>query len=125
VGKSVESLFAASAGTQAKELTVIIKSDVQGSAEAIVQSVQKFSGEEVTVRVLHSGVGAISESDVTLANATKALIIGFNVRASAQARDLAARDKVNIRYYSIIYEVVEDIKAALSGMLSPRSRKTS
>jgi translation initiation factor IF-2 len=117
--KTVESLFAVSAGTQAKELPVIIKSDVQGSAEAISQSVQKFSGEEVSVRVLHSGVGAITESDVTLANATGALIIGFNVRATAQARDLAARDKVNIRYYSIIYDVVEDIKAALSGMLSP------
>jgi translation initiation factor IF-2 len=117
--KSVENLFAASAGTKAKELAVIIKSDVQGSAEAIAQSVQKFSGEEVTVRVLHSGVGAITESDVTLAHATRALIIGFNVRATAQARDMASRDKVNIRYYSIIYEVVEDIKAALSGMLSP------
>jgi translation initiation factor IF-2 len=117
--KSVDSLFAASAGTKAKELPVIIKSDVQGSAEAIAQSVQKFSGDEVAVRVLHSGVGAITESDVTLANATNALIIGFNVRATSQARDLAAREKVNIRYYSIIYEVVEDIKAALSGMLSP------
>ena len=118
-GKTVESLFAVSAGTHAKELPVIIKSDVQGSAEAISQSVQKFSGEEVTVRVLHSGVGAITESDITLAHATGALIIGFNVRATTQARDMAARDKVNIRYYSIIYDVVEDIKAALSGMLSP------
>lgn len=117
--KSLDSLFAASAGTQAKELPVIIKSDVQGSAEAISQSVQKFSGEEVSVRVLHSGVGAITESDITLAHATGALIIGFNVRATLQARDMAARDKVNIRYYSIIYDVVEDIKAALSGMLSP------
>ena len=116
---SLDSLFAASAGTKAKELPVIIKSDVQGSAEAIVQSVQKFSSEEVTVRVLHSGVGAITESDVTLANATRALIIGFNVRATSQARDMATRDKVSIRYYSIIYDVVEDIKAALSGMLSP------
>ncbi len=117
--KSLDSLFAASAGTKAKELPVIIKSDVQGSAEALSQSVQKFSGDEVTVRVLHSGVGAITESDITLAHATGALIIGFNVRATAQARDMAARDKVNIRYYSIIYDVVEDIKAALSGMLSP------
>ena len=117
--KTLDSLFAASAGTKAKELPVIIKSDVQGSAEALSQSVQKFSGDEVTVRVLHSGVGAITESDITLANATGALIIGFNVRATTQARDMAARDKVNIRYYSIIYDVVEDIKAALSGMLSP------
>jgi translation initiation factor IF-2 len=117
--KSLDSLFAASAGTKAKELPVIIKSDVQGTAEALSQSVQKFSGDEVTVRVLHSGVGAITESDITLANATGALIIGFNVRATSQARDMAARDKVNIRYYSIIYDVVEDIRAALSGMLSP------
>lgn len=117
--KSVDSLFAASSGNKAKELTVIVKSDVQGSAEALVQSMQKFTSEEVTVRVLHSGVGAITESDVTLANATGALIIGFNVRATAQARDMAGRDKVNIRYYSIIYDVVEDIKAALSGLLSP------
>ncbi len=117
--KSVDSLFAASSGSKAKELAVIIKSDVQGSAEALVQSMQKFTSEEVTVRVLHSGVGAITESDVTLANATGALIIGFNVRATAQARDMAGRDKVNIRYYSIIYDVVEDIKAALSGLLSP------
>jgi translation initiation factor IF-2 len=101
--KTVESLFAVSAGTHAKELTVIIKSDVQGSAEAISQSVQKFSGDEVSVRVLHSGVGAITESDITLAHATGAFIIGFNVRATSQARDLAVRDKVNIRYYSIIY----------------------
>lgn len=117
--KSVDSLFAASSGNKAKELTVIVKSDVQGSAEALVQSMQKFTSEEVTVRVLHSGVGAITESDVTLANATGALIIGFNVRATSQARDMAGRDKVNIRYYSIIYDVVEDIKAALSGLLSP------
>ena len=117
--KSLESLFAASAGTKAKELPVIIKSDVQGSAEALAASVQKFSGDEVVVRVLHSGVGAITESDVTLAHATNALVVGFNVRATAQARDMASRDKVNIRYYSVIYDVVEDIKAALSGMLSP------
>ncbi len=117
--KSLESLFAASSANKAKELAIIIKSDVHGSAEAIAQSMQKFSSEEVTVRVLHSGVGAITESDVTLAHATHSLIIGFNVRATAQAREMAARDKVNIRYYSVIYDVVEDIKAALSGMLSP------
>ncbi len=117
--KSLDTLFATSAGTKAKELPVIIKSDVQGSAEAIAQSLQKFATDEVSVRVLHSGVGAITESDITLAHATQALIIGFNVRATSQARDMAARDKVIIRYYSIIYDVVEDVKAALSGMLSP------
>jgi len=120
VSKSaMDNIFAASAGTKAKELTVIIKSDVHGSAEAISQSVQKFSGDEVVVRVIHSAVGAITESDVTLANATRAVIVGFNVRATSQARTLAERDKVIIRYYSVIYDVVEDIKAALSGMLSP------
>lgn len=115
--RSLENMF--TKGTKAKELTVIIKADVQGSAEAITASLQKMSGDEVSVRVMHSGVGAISESDVTLANATGAIIIGFNVRATTQARSLAEKYKLDIRYYSIIYNVVDDIKAALSGMLSP------
>jgi translation initiation factor IF-2 len=117
--RSLESMFAASAGAKSKELPVIIKSDVQGSAEAIAQSMHKFDSTEVSVRVLHAGVGAITESDITLANATRALVVGFNVRATSQARDMATRDKINLRYYSVIYDVVEDIKAALSGMLSP------
>jgi len=117
--RTMESLFGEAAGTNAKELPVIIKADVQGSVEAIVGSVAKYSGEEVAVKVLHAGVGGISESDVTLAKATGAMIIAFNVRAAPKAKELATRDKVNIRYYSIIYEVVDDVKAALSGMLSP------
>lgn len=117
--RSLDSLFGASAGTNAKELPLIIKADVQGSVEAIAGSLHKYSGDEVAVRVLHSGVGGISESDVTLAKATGAMIIAFNVRAAPKAKEMASRDKVNIRYYSIIYNVVDDVKAALSGMLSP------
>jgi len=117
--RTMESLFGSAAGTNAKELPVIIKADVQGSVEAIAGSLAKYSGDEVAVKVLHSGVGGINESDVTLAKSTGAMIIAFNVRAAPKAKELAARDKVNIRYYSIIYEVVDDVKAALSGMLSP------
>ncbi len=106
-------------GVKAKELGLVVKADVHGSMEAIAASMQKLSGEEVAVRVMHAGVGAINESDVTLAHATHSIIIGFNVRASAQAKALATRYKVDIRYYPVIYDVVEDIKAALSGMLSP------
>ncbi|MDX1975165.1 MAG: translation initiation factor IF-2 [Rickettsiales bacterium] len=121
--RSLESLFGEAAGTNAKELPVIIKADVQGSVEAIAGSVQKYSNNEVSVRVLHSGVGAITESDVTLAKATGAMIIAFNVRAAPKAKDLASREKINIRYYSIIYNVVDDVKAALSGMLAPTLRE--
>jgi translation initiation factor IF-2 len=121
--RTVENLFGAAAGTNAKELPVIIKGDVQGSVEAIAGSITKYSGEEVAVRILHSGVGGITESDVTLARATGAMIIAFNVRAAPKAKELAAKEKVNIRYYSIIYNVVDDVKAALSGMLSPSLRE--
>lgn len=121
--RSVESMFGEAAGTNAKELPVIVKGDVQGSVEAIVASISKYSGDEVVVRVLHSGAGGISESDVTLAKATGAMIIAFNVRAAPKAKEMAARDNVNIRYYSVIYNVVDDVKAALSGMLSPLKRE--
>lgn len=117
--RTIENLFGDAAGTNAKELPVVIKGDVQGSVEAIAGSLAKYSGEEVKVRVLHSGVGAITESDITLAKATNAMIIAFNVRAAPKAKELANREKITIRYYSIIYEVVDDVKAALSGMLSP------
>jgi len=100
-------------------LPVIIKGDVQGSVEAITASLHKLATDEIKVLVLHSGVAGINESDVTLAHASNALIIGFNVRANPQARDLARRDHVDIRYYSIIYNVIDDIKAMMSGMLSP------
>jgi translation initiation factor IF-2 len=107
----------------AKELPIVVKSDVQGSLEAIVGSVQKLSTDEVAMRILHSAVGGITESDVILAKATNAVIIGFNVRANPQARDLARRDGVEIRYYSIIYDVIDDMRAALSGLLSPTLRE--
>ena len=121
--RSLENLFGEAAGTNAKELAVVIKGDVQGSVEAIAGSIAKYSGAEVAVRVLHSGVGGISESDITLAKATGAMIIAFNVRATPKAKELASKEKVEIRYYSIIYNVVDDVKAALSGMLSPALRE--
>ena len=108
-----------------KELAVVIKGDVHGSVEAIIGSLRKIEEEnpEVAVRVLHSGVGAITESDVILANASKGLIVGFNVRANAQARELSERNGVNMRYYNIIYNVIDDVKAMLSGLLSPSVRE--
>ena len=106
-----------------KHLPIIIKADVQGSIEAIEGAVSKLSNDEVSVQILHSAVGAISESDVTLAKASHALIIGFNVRANAQARDMARRDNIEIKYYSIIYDVLDDIKKGLEGMLSPELRE--
>jgi len=108
---------------EASELPVVVKSDVHGSMEAIVNSLEKLGTDEVKVRVLHSGVGGINESDVTLANATGAMIIAFNVRANPQARQMARRDGVDIRYYSIIYNVVDDVKAAMSGLLAPKQQE--
>lgn len=108
---------------EVKNLPIIIKADVQGSIEAIEGTVSKLSNDEVKVQILHSAVGGISESDVTLAKASNALIIGFNVRANAQARDMARRDGVEIKYYSIIYDVLDDIKKGLEGMLSPELRE--
>ncbi len=108
-----------------KELTLVIKGDVHGSVEALKTSLTKLTLDnvEVKVRILDAAVGPITESDVTLANASKALIVGFNVRANSQARDMAKRDGVEIRYYSIIYNVIDDVKAALTGMLSPDLRE--
>ncbi|MDR2794479.1 MAG: translation initiation factor IF-2 [Holosporaceae bacterium] len=100
-------------------LSVIVKADVQGSSEAICSSLHKLSTNEVAVKVLHSGIGEITESDISLARASNALIIGFNVRANMQARDQIARDKLQVKYYSIIYDLIDDTKALLSGMLSP------
>ncbi|MGR3435549.1 MAG: translation initiation factor IF-2, partial [Shimia sp.] len=105
------------------ELAIVVKADVQGSAEAIQQAMEKIGNEEVRVRVLHSGVGAITESDVTLAEASKAPIIGFNVRANAAARAAANQKGVELRYYSVIYDLVDDITAAASGMLSAEIRE--
>ncbi len=116
-------LAKAKADKDVKELPVLVKSDVQGSAEAIVQALEKISTDEVRIRVLHSGVGAVTESDVTLAEASHAPIIGFNVRANAPAREAANQKGVEIRYYSIIYNLVDDVKAAASGLLSPEIRE--
>jgi translation initiation factor IF-2 len=103
---------------------LIIKGDVQGSVEAINASLNKLSTDEVSAQILMSGVGAITESDVTLASASNAIIIGFNVRANKQASDLATRDGIEIRYYNIIYDLVDDVKAAMSGLLKPERRET-
>jgi translation initiation factor IF-2 len=103
---------------------IVIKGDVQGSVEAIVQALAKLGTDEVAAQVIHSGVGGITESDVSLAATSEAAIIGFNVRANAQARAHAERDGVEIRYYNIIYDLVDDIKAAMSGLLSPERRET-
>jgi translation initiation factor IF-2 len=120
---TLEQMFSQIASGVAKELPVVIKSDVQGSLEAIVGSLEKLSTDEVAMRVLHSAVGGINESDVILAKSTNAVIVGFNVRANPQARDLAQRDGVEIRYYSIIYDVIDDMRNALSGMLAPTLRE--
>jgi translation initiation factor IF-2 len=120
---TLEQMFSQIAAGVAKELPVVVKSDVQGSLEAIVGSLEKLSTDEVSVRVLHSAVGGINESDVILAKASAAVIIGFNVRANPQARDLARRDGVEIRYYSIIYDLIEDMRGALSGLLAPTLRE--
>ncbi|KEP70424.1 translation initiation factor IF-2 [Thioclava sp. BHET1] len=121
---TLEQLMAkAKADESVTELPVLVKADVQGSAEAIVQALEKVGNEEVRVRILHSGVGAITESDIGLAEASQAPVIGFNVRANAPARNSANQKGVEIRYYSIIYDLVDDIKAAASGLLSAEIRE--
>ncbi|MFI0395718.1 translation initiation factor IF-2 [Paracoccus jiaweipingae] len=116
-------LAKAKADQNVAELPVVVKADVQGSAEAIVQALEKIGNDEVRVRVLHYGVGAITESDIGLAEASQAPVIGFNVRANAPARNSANQKGVEIRYYSIIYDLVDDIKAAASGLLSAEVRE--
>ncbi|TBN39846.1 translation initiation factor IF-2 [Paracoccus subflavus] len=121
---TLEQLMAkAKADESVAELPVVVKADVQGSAEAIVQALEKIGNDEVRVRVLHYGVGAITESDIGLAEASQAPVIGFNVRANAPARNSANQKGVEIRYYSIIYDLVDDIKAAASGLLSAEVRE--
>jgi translation initiation factor IF-2 len=117
-----EMLARIQAGVQ-KEVAVLIKADVQGSAEALQATVLKLTHEEVRARVLHAGVGQITESDVQLAQASKAMIVAFNVRATSQARDLAQRESVDIRYYSIIYDVADDIEAMIKGKIAPKERE--
>jgi translation initiation factor IF-2 len=110
------------AGEQ-KEVAVLVKADVQGSAEAIQATVLKLSHDEVKVRVLHAAVGQITESDIQLAKASNAVIVAFNVRATSQARELAQREGVDIRYYSIIYEVADDIEKMVKGRIAPKARE--
>ncbi|HHS1437899.1 TPA: translation initiation factor IF-2 [Neisseria meningitidis] len=119
----LENMFNNMGETQAQSLSVIIKADVQGSYEALAGSLKKLSTDEVKVNVLHSGVGGITESDVNLAIASGAFIIGFNVRADASSRKLAENENVEIRYYNIIYDAINDVKAAMSGMLSPEEKE--
>jgi translation initiation factor IF-2 len=123
-GTSLEQMMAQLQDAEIKELPLVIKGDVQGSVEAIIGSLEKLSTSEVRVRILHAGVGGVSESDVILAGASKAPVLGFNVRANKDARNEAERGKVEIRYYSVIYDLIDDIKGALSGMLSPEIRET-
>lgn len=120
---SLEQMLAKAQDGRLTEIPVLIKAGVQGSVEAIVSSLDKLRTDEVAVRVLHAGVGGINESDVGLANASGALVIGFNVRATPKARDLAKRDNVDIRYYSVIYDAINDVKAAMTGVLSPDVRE--
>lgn len=123
-GTSLEQLLAqAKENENVKELPIVVKADVQGSAEAIVQAMEKIGNEEVRVRVLHSGVGAITESDIGLAEASGAPVMGFNVRANAPARNSANQKGVEIRYYSVIYDLVDDVKAAASGLLGAEIRE--
>jgi translation initiation factor IF-2 len=120
----LENLFDNVGAGAAKSLALVIKADVQGSAEALVQSLLKLSTDEVKVTIVHSAVGAITESDVNLALASGAVVIGFNTRADATARKLIESSGVDVRYHDIIYDVVDEVKAALSGMLTP-DRKES
>ncbi len=119
----LENMFNNMGENQAQSLSVIIKADVQGSYEALAGSLKKLSTDEVKVNVLHSGVGGITESDVNLAIASGAFIIGFNVRADASSRKLAENENVEIRYYNIIYDAIDDVKAAMSGMLAPEEKE--
>ncbi|HAT36678.1 MAG TPA: translation initiation factor IF-2, partial [Rhodospirillaceae bacterium] len=120
---TLEQMFDKIKTGESEELEILIKTDVQGSLEAINSSLQKLETDEARVRVLHSGVGGITESDVILARASEGVIIGFNVRANPQARELAKRDNVDIRYYSIIYDVIDDMKKLMSGLLAPEMRE--
>jgi translation initiation factor IF-2 len=123
-GQSLVDFMAKLQDKKISELPVIIKADVQGSAEAIVGSLEKLATDEVRARIILSGAGAISESDVMLAKGAGSPVLGFNVRASKQARELADREGVEIRYYSVIYDLIDDIKGVLSGMLAPEQRET-
>ena len=120
---SLDDLFDQIQAGNVKELNLVVKADVQGSVEAVKQSLMKLSNEEVMIKVVHGGVGAINESDVILASASNAIIIGFNVRPDAMAKAAAEREKVDMRLYRVIYNAIEDIEAAIKGMLDPVYRE--
>ena len=122
-GTTMEQMFAQIKAGEVKEFPVIVKADVQGSVEALQGTLAKIANEEVKIHVVHAGVGSINESDITLARASNATIIGFNVRANPQARENAKRDGVDIRYYSMIYDVAADMKKAVEGLLTPETKE--
>jgi translation initiation factor IF-2 len=116
---TLETFLASRGEAEAQELKLVLKADVQGSQEAIAEALNKLSGEKVKVRIIHAGAGAITESDVILASASEAIVIGFNVRPSVKVKEIAERENVDLRFYDIIYKLVDEIKAAMSGMLAP------
>ena len=120
----LENMFDQMAEDAVKSLRIIVKADVQGSAEALAYSLEKLSTDEFKVNIIHNGVGAITESDVNLALASNAVVLGFNVRADVTARKLIASAGVDVRYYTIIYEAVDEVRAALSGMLAPERKES-
>jgi translation initiation factor IF-2 len=120
---TLESFFAAKAEEEIKNLNLILKADVQGSLEAITESLQKLATTEVKVNIIHGGIGAITESDIKLASASAAVIIGFNVRPTAKVKDLAEQESVDIRFYNVIYHLVNEVKEAMAGMLAPVTRE--
>ena len=120
---SLDDLFSQISAGQIKDLNIIIKADVQGSVEAVKQSLEKLSNDEVRVRCIHGGVGAITETDIMLASASNAIIIGFNVRPDNNVRDIAEREKIDIRLYRVIYNAIEDVEKAMKGMLAPKFRE--
>jgi translation initiation factor IF-2 len=121
---TLEQMFLDIEAGEIEELALIVKADTHGSVEAIVGSLEKIGNEEVTARILHSGVGGINESDISLAQASNALVLGFNVRANVQARDFARKENVNIRYYSVIYNLLDDVRDFMSGLLAPENKET-
>ena len=122
---TLDTLFSSLKEGEMKELNIIVKADVQGSVEAVKQNLEKLSNEEVRVRVIHGGVGAINESDVQLASVSNAIIVGFNVRPDSNAQTLAERDSVEMRMYRVIYDCLEEVEAAMKGMLAPKTREVA
>lgn len=122
--RTLDQIMAQKTEGERQQVAIVVKTDVQGSLEAISGALEKLSTDEVSVQIIHGGVGGITESDITLAGASNAPVIGFNVRANKQARDLASAEKTEIRYYSVIYNLVDDVKAAMEGLLSPELRET-